>query len=73
MPLKFRKLQFAPNNHTTNNSVSINKFAVKLVQMSDNKECENSEKLNPIKPIIGISSNNPHKYRKLSTKIQIPK
>ena len=70
MPLKIRKLQFAPNNHTTNNSVSINQFAAKLVQMSDNKECE---KINPMKPVNGISSNNPHKYRKLSTKIQIPK
>ena len=34
MPLKIRKSQI---NHTTNNSHSINKFAAKAVQMSDNK------------------------------------
>ena len=41
--------------------------------MSDNKECEHSEQINPIKPINGIKSNNPQKYRKLSAKTQIPK
>ena len=60
MSLKLRKSQFVSNNHTTNNSHSINKFAAKAVQMSDNKECEHSEQINPIKPINGIKSNNPH-------------
>ena len=73
MPLKIRRSQFAPKNHTTNNSHCINKFAAKAVQMSDNKECEHSEQINPIKPINGIKSNNPRKHRKLSAKIQIPK
>ena len=73
MPLKIRVTQFAPNNHTTNNSHSINKFAAKAVQMSDSKECEHSEQLNPIKPINGIKSNDPSKYSKLSTKTQISK
>ena len=53
MPLKIRRSQFAPNNHTTNNSNSINKFDAKAVQMSDNKECEQSEQINLIKPING--------------------
>ena len=73
MPLKIIKSQFAPNNHTTNNSHSINKFAAKAVQMSDSKECEHSEQLNPITPINGIKSNNPPKYPKLSAKTQVPK
>ena len=42
------------------------------MQMSDNKECEHSEQINPIKPINGIKSNNPPQYRKLSAKTQIP-
>ena len=73
MPLKIRRSQFAPNNHTTNNSHSINKCAAKAVQMSDNKEFEHSEQINPIKPINGIKSNNPTKYCKLSAKTQISK
>ena len=47
LPLKFTKLQFAPNNCNVNNSHSTNKFAAKEVQMSDSKECENSEQLSP--------------------------
>ena len=43
MPLKIRRSQFAPNNHTTNNSHSFNQFDAKAVQMSDNKECEHFE------------------------------
>ena len=73
MPLRIRKSKFAPNNHTTNNSHSINKFAAQAVQMTDNKEREHSEQLNPIKPINVIKSNNPPKYSKLSAKTQIPK
>ena len=73
MPLIIRKSKFAGKNHTRNNSHSINKFAAKAVQMSDNKECEHSEQINPIKPINDIKSNNPPKYRKLSAKTQIPK
>ena len=73
MPLKIRKSQFAPNNHKTNNSHSFNKFATKAVQMSDSKECEHSEQINPTKPINGIKSNNPPKYSKLGAKIQISK
>ena len=73
MPLKIRRPQFAPNKHTTNNSHSINKFAANAVQMSDNKECQHSEQLKPIKPIIGNKSNNAPKYRKLRVKTQIPK
>ena len=56
-----------------NNSSSNNKFAAKVVQMSDSKECEHSEKLYPIKPINGIKSNNPPNIAKLSAKKQIPK
>ena len=59
MPLKVTKLQFAPNNCKVNNSFSINKFVAKEVQMSDSKECEQSEQLSPIKPINGNKSNNP--------------
>ena len=73
MPLKIRRSKFAPNNHTTNNSHSNNKFSAKAVQMSDNKESEHSEQINPKKTINGIKSNNPPKYRKLSAKTQIPK
>ena len=43
------------------------------MQISDNKECEHSEQINPIKPINGIKSNNPLKYRKLSAKTHNPK
>ena len=73
MPLKFTKLQFAPNNCKVNNSHSINKFAAKEVQMSDSKECEHSEHLSPTKPINGIKSNNPPNNAKFSAKAQIPK
>ena len=72
MPLKIRTSQFAPNNNTTNNSHSINKFVAKAAQMSDKKESEHSEQMNPIKPINGIKSNNPPKNSKLSAKTQIP-
>ena len=54
MPLKVTKLQFALNNRKVNNSHSNNKFAAKEVQMSDSKECEQSEQLSPIQPINGI-------------------
>ena len=67
------KSQFAPNNCKVNNSHSINKFAAKEVQMSDSKECEHSEQLYPIKPIIGIKSNNPSNNAKFSAKTQILK
>ena len=40
----------------------------KAVKMSDNKECDYSEQINPIKPINGNKSNNPHKYSKFSAK-----
>ena len=73
MPLKITKLQFALNNRKVNNSHSINKFAAKEVQMSDSKECEQSEQLFPIQPINGIKSSNPPNNTKLSAKAQIPK
>ena len=75
MTLKIRRSQFAPSNHATNNSYYINKFIAKALQISDNKECEHSEQINPIKPniLFGIKSNNPSKYHKLSAKTQIPK
>ena len=72
-PLKVRKSQFVPNYCKVNNSHSINEFAAKEVQMSDSKECEHSKELYPIKPINGITSNNPPKIAKLSAKTQIPK
>ena len=55
MPLKVTKLHFAPNNCKVNNSRSINKFAAKEVQMSDSMECEHSEQLSSIKPIMALS------------------
>ena len=55
MPLKIRRSQFAPKNHTTNNSHSINKLAAKAVQMSDNQEWEHSEQINPKKPLMIVS------------------
>ena len=73
IPLKVRKSQFVPYYCKVNNSHSINEFAAKEVQMSDNKECEHSEELYPVKPINGIKSNNPPKIAKLSAKTQIPK
>ena len=53
--------------------IPLTKIAAKAVQIPDNKECEHSEQINPIKPINGIKSNYPPKYRKLSAKTQIPK
>ena len=73
MPLKVTKLQFALNNRKVNNSHSINKFAAKEVQMSDSKECEQSEQLSPIQPINGITSSNQPNNTELSAKAQIPK
>ena len=55
----------------TNNSLSIIKCLAKALQKPDNKECENSEQLCPIKPINGIKSRNQHKYSKLSAKTHI--
>ena len=45
MPYKNAKSQFVPNKFTANNSHSINKFAAKALQKSDNKEGEQSEQL----------------------------
>ena len=73
MPLKVIKLQFALNIRKVTNSHSINKFAAKEVQMSDSKECEQSEKLSPIEPIDGIKSSNPPNNTELRAKAQIPK
>ena len=73
MPFKVTKFQFAPNNCKVNNSLSVNKFAAKEVQMSDSKECEHSEQLSPIKPINGIKSNNRPNNAKFSAKTKIPK
>ena len=69
MPLKTSKLQFVPNQHKVNNSHSISKFAAKEVQMSDSKECEQSEQLVPIQPINGNKATNPPNNTKLSAKI----
>ena len=73
MPLKVTKLQFALNNRKITNSHFNNKFAAKEVQMSDSKECEQSEQLSPIQPIYGIKSRNPPNNTELSAKAQIPK
>ena len=70
MPLKVTKLQFALHNRKVNNSHSLNKFAAKEVQMSDSKECEQSEQLSPIQPLNGIKSNNPPNNTELSAKAQ---
>ena len=73
MPLKVTKLQFALNNRKATYSHSINKFVAKEVQMSDSKECEQSEQLSPIQPINGIKSSNPPNNTELSAKSQISK
>ena len=70
---KFLKHQIVPDDQTTINSHSINKFVAKALQKSDSEGCEYSEQLCPIKPINSIKSGNQHKYSKLSAKKQIPK
>ena len=70
MPSKFLKPQIVPNNPTENKSHSFNKIAANALQNSDDKECEQSEQLYPIKPVFGIKSTNQHKYLKLSAKTQ---
>ena len=73
MPPKVTKLQFVPNHRKVNNSHSINKFAVKEVQILDSRECEQSEQLSSMQPINGNKSSNTSNNTKLSAKTQIPK
>ena len=72
MPSKILKPQIVPNNPKVNKSHSNNKFAANALRKSDDKECEQSEKLYPLKSIIGIKSSNQHKYLKLGAKTKIP-
>ena len=58
MPSKTANSETVPNNHTANNSHSINKFTSKALQKSDNKECEQFEQVYPREPIIGTKSSN---------------
>ena len=68
-PPKNLEPQFALSYQQLIKSHSINEFATILLQKSDNKECEQSEQLDPIKPIFDTNSNNHHKLLKLSMKV----
>ena len=61
IPFQNSKPQFAPNNLPLHKSHSIKNFAVSTLQKSDNRECEQSEQLDPIKPIFDTNSNNHYK------------
>ena len=68
IPSEILKPQIVPNNPSLHKSHSINKFVANALQKSDNKECEQSEQLYPIKPIIDIKSSNQNKLFKWSVK-----
>ena len=72
MPSEYLKPQFALNILPLHKSHSINKSATISLQTSDNKRCEQSEQLDPIKPIFDTNSSSQHKSFKLSAKEQIP-
>ena len=72
MPSKIANSRFVPNNHSANNSHSINKFTAKTLLKSDNKKCEQFKQVNQIEPIIGIRSSKQHKYVKFGANIKIP-
>ena len=57
MPSSYSKLQFELNTLSLNKSNSIKKFAANTLQKADKKECEQSEQLSPISPIIDIKIN----------------
>ena len=64
--------QFALINISLQKSNCINKSAAYTLRNSDNKECGQSEQLDPIKPIFGANEKNYHKFLKLGPKVQIP-
>ena len=72
MPSQNLKPQFALKNLSLHKSHSINKFATTALQKSDNKEGEQSEDLDSIKPIFDTNSRNQHKFSILGAKLQIP-
>ena len=72
MPSQNLKPQFALKNLPLHKSHSINKFATNALQKSDNKEGEQSEQLDSIKPIFDTNSSNQHKFLKLGAKLQTP-
>ena len=65
--------QFALNNLPLHKSHSINKFALNALQKSDSKDCEQSERLDSMRPIFDTNSNNHHKFLKLSINTTNPK
>ena len=71
MPSQNLKPQFTLNILPLHKIHFINKFATNALQKSDNKECEQPEQLDPIKPIFDSNSSNQHKFFKFSAKLQI--